>query len=53
MMSWSGLRPAIITGELKIPALVETVAKNVGVWLLIVLYPKKTVGKRDGDSLVV
>ena len=53
MMSRSGLRRAIITGELSMPSLVEVVSNIVGVWTLIVLYLKETGRKTDGDSLVI
>ena len=53
MMSRSGLRCAIITGELSMPSLLEVVSIIVGVWPLIVVYLKETLRKTDGDSLVV
>ena len=53
MLSRSGLRRAIITGELSLPSLVEVVSNIVGVWPLIVVYLKETGRKTDGDSLVV
>ena len=53
MMSGSGFRRAITTGQLSMPSLLEVVSYNVGVWLLIVVYPKETGRKTDGDSLVV
>ena len=53
MMSRSSLRPAIITGEMSMPFLVEVVSNIVGVWPLIVVYLKETGRKADGGSLVV
>ena len=53
MMSRSGLRRAISTGELLMPTLLEVVSKIVGVWPLIVVYLMDTGRKTDGDSLVV
>ena len=53
IMSLSGFRRAIITGELSIPSLVEVVSNIVGVWPLTVAYLKETGRKTDGDSLVV
>ena len=53
MMSRSGLRRSIITGELLMPSLLEVVSNFVGVWLFIVLYLKETGRRTDDDSLVV
>ena len=53
MMSRSGLRRAIITGEQSMPSLLEVVSSIVGVWPLIVVYLKETGRKTDGDSFLV
>ena len=53
VMSRSGLRRTIITGELSMPSLLEVVSNIVGVWPLIVVYLRETGRKTDGDSLVV
>ena len=53
MMSRSGLRRAIITGELSMPSLLEVVSNTVGVWLLTAVYLTETGRKTDGDNLVV
>ena len=53
MMSRSGLRRAIITGELSMPSPLEVVNNSVGVWPLIVVYLKETRRRTDDDKLVV
>ena len=53
MMSRSGVRRAIITGDLSMTSLVEVVSSIMGVSLLIVVYLKETGRKTDGDNLVV
>ena len=53
MMSRSGHRRAIITGELLMPSLADVVSNIVGMWPLIVVYLEETVRKTDGDNLVV
>ena len=53
MVSLSGLRRAIITGELSKPSLLEVVSNNVGVWPLIVVYLKETGRRTDCNCLVV
>ena len=46
------LRKAIITDDLSMPGLVDVVVNILGVWPLIVSYPKETGRKDEGDSLV-
>ena len=53
MISRFSLRHAIITGELSMPSLVESVSNIVEVWLLILVYIKETGRKTVGESLVV
>ena len=53
MASRPALRKAIITNDLPMPAPVDVLAKNVGIWPFVVSYLKKTGRKDDGDSLVV
>ena len=53
MMSPSGLRRAIITGELSFPSLLEVVSNIVGVWLLVVVYLRETARRTDSDNIVV
>ena len=53
MMSRSGLRRAITTGELSMPSLLEVVSNILRVWPLIVVYLKETGRRTDGDNLVV
>ena len=53
MMSRYSLLRAIITGELSMSSLVEAVSSILEMWPLIVVYPKETGGKTDGDSSVV
>ena len=53
IMSCSGLRRAIIIGNLSMSSLLEVVSNIVWVWPVIVVYPKETGRKTDGDSLVV
>ena len=53
MSSLPALKKAILTNDLSIPHLVDVVANIIGVWPLIVSYPKETGRKDDGDSLVV
>ena len=53
MMSRSGLRRAIVTGELSMPSLLEVVSNIVGVWSLIVVYLEEIGRKTDSDNLVV
>ena len=50
MMSRSGLRRAIITGELSLPSLLEVVSNIVDVWSLIVVYLKETGETTNGDN---
>ena len=53
LMSRSGFRLAIFTGELSMPSLLEVVSNIVGVWPLFVVCLKETGRRTDGDSLVV
>ena len=53
MMSPSGLRRAIVTGKLSMASLLEVFSNNVGVCSLIVVYPKETGRRTDGDSSVI
>ena len=53
MASCPALKKAVISSSLLMPELVDVVANIVGVWPLIVSYPKDTEGKDDGGSLVV
>ena len=53
MMSRSGLRRAINTGELSIPSQFEVVSNIVGLWPLIVVYLRETERRTIGENLVV
>ena len=53
MTSRSGLRRAIITGELLMPPLLMVISNFGSVWPLIMVYLKETGRKTGGDSLVV
>ena len=53
MASRPALKKAILTSSLAMPELVDVVASIVGVWPLIVAFPKETVRKDNGDSLAV
>ena len=53
MQSRQSQRRAIETGEIYLPGLVDVVSNIIGVWPLIVSYPKETGKKDSGDSLVV
>ena len=53
MASCPALRKAIITNDLCMPGQVDVVANILGVWPLVVSYPKETGRKDNGDSLVV
>ena len=53
MMLPSGIRRAIVTGQLSKPSLLEVVSMIVGVRPVIVVYLKRTGKTNDDDNLVV